>query len=192
MTSSRMDNSLEYRTRLPEDVHGLRKDPPPAQVCALSLRVPVTDVALLVLEVPRVDDEEAPLPDPHPLLQLPRDPPEAGLPVRAHHADPGRAEELVRDPEDLPLAVRGEADADDLFLGHSLAHSPRSYKGFRSSGRVPPSPSERPCPRSSVARLRKHTSSGVPTFPNTDRAMANGGGGTTLQSSAFVVVRLRV
>src|SRR2546426_12463903 len=127
MTSSRMDNSLEYRTRLPEDVHGLRKDPPPAQVCALSLRVPVTDVALLVLEVPRVDDEEAPLPDPHPLLQLPRDPPEAGLPVRAHHADPGGPEELVRDREHLAVPRGRQADADDLFLGHVPTHPRESY-----------------------------------------------------------------
>src|SRR2546425_2320908 len=118
MTSSRMDNSLEYRTGLPEDVHGLRKDPPPAQVCGLRLRVPVTDVALLVLEVPRVDDEEVPLANPHPLLQLPRDPPEAGLPVRAHHADPGGAEELVRDPENLAVPRGRQADPDDLFLGH--------------------------------------------------------------------------
>src|SRR2546427_4522901 len=118
MTSSRMDNSLEYRTGLPEDVHGLRKDPPPAQVCGLSLRVPVTDVALLVLEVPRVDDEEVPLPDPHPLLQFPRDPPEAGLPVRAHHADPGGPEELVCHSENLAVPRGWQADPDDLFLGH--------------------------------------------------------------------------
>src|SRR2546428_9657474 len=127
MTSSRMDNSLEYRTGLPEDVHGLRKDPPPAQVCGLSLRVPVTDVALLVLEVPRVDDEEVPLPDPHPLLQLPRDPPEAGLPVRAPHADPGGPEQLVRDREELAGPPGRQADPDDLFLGHVPAHPRESY-----------------------------------------------------------------
>src|SRR2546428_13137284 len=108
MTSSRMDNSLEYRTGLPEDVHGLRKDPPPAQVCGLSLRVPVTDVALLVLEVPRVDDEEVPLPDPHPLLQLPRDPPEAGHPLRAHPAGPGGPERRVPGRGDV-AAPRGRA-----------------------------------------------------------------------------------
>src|SRR2546425_13331401 len=124
MTSSRMDNSLEYRTGLPEDVHGLRKDPPPAQVCGLSLRVPVTDVALLVLEVPRVDDEEVPLPDPHPLLQLPRDPPEAGLPVRAHHADPGGPEELVRNREDLAVPRGRQADPGDPFLRHRRAKPP--------------------------------------------------------------------
>src|SRR5207247_9617741 len=72
----------------------------------------------LVLEVPDPEDQEVPRADPHPLLQLPRDPPEAGLPVRAVHADPGGPEELVRDPVDLALAVRREPDADDLFLGH--------------------------------------------------------------------------
>src|SRR5437867_13091643 len=78
----------------------------------------MTDVALLVLEVPDPHDEEVSLPDPHPLLQLPRDSAQAGLAVRTHHANAGCSKELVRDPVYLLLAVRGEPDADDLFLGH--------------------------------------------------------------------------
>src|SRR5436190_21674974 len=112
---------------LPEDVHARGKDPPPAQVRGLRLRVPVTDVALLVLEVPRIDDEEVPLPDPHPLLQLPRDPPEAGLPVRAHHPNPGGPEELVRDREDLAVPRGRQPYPDDLFLGHRRTKPRGSY-----------------------------------------------------------------
>src|SRR5436190_19377776 len=112
---------------LPEDVHARGKDPPPAQVRGLRLRVPVADVALLVLEVPGIHDEEVPLADPHPLLQLPRDPPDAGLPVRAHHPDPGGAEELVRDPEDLAAPGGRQADPADLFLGQRRTKTRGSY-----------------------------------------------------------------
>src|SRR3972149_4556078 len=86
-----------------EDVDRFREHAPAGHVGRLRPHVPVPDVALLVLERPGPDNDEVPLADPHPFLELARDPPEAALPVRAHHADSGRPEELVRNPEDLAL-----------------------------------------------------------------------------------------
>src|SRR5439155_27131471 len=128
------------RYRLPEhrleDVDGLRDHPAPAEVRGLRLRVPMADVALLVLEVPDPHDEEVPLANPHPLLQLPRDPAQAGLAVRTHHANAGCSEKLVRDPIDLLLAVRGESDTDDLFLGHGerILQNPIRVSGLLGPG----------------------------------------------------------
>src|SRR5438132_12691722 len=70
-----------------EDVDRLGDDAATGHVAGLGLRVSVLDVALLVLELPDLDDEEVPLADPHPLLQLPRDPSEPTLPFRSLDAD---------------------------------------------------------------------------------------------------------
>src|SRR5436309_13127847 len=86
-----------------EDVNRFWDEAATRHVAGLGLRVAVLDVALLVLELPDLHDEEVPLADPHPFLELPRDPTEPALPVRAHHADPGRPEELVRNPENLAV-----------------------------------------------------------------------------------------
>src|SRR5438552_1311415 len=102
-----------------EDVDRLGDDAATGHVAGLGLRVSVLDVALLVLELPDLDDEEVPLADPHPLLQLPRDPTEPALPVCAHDAYPGRAEQLVRNPENLAVFRARHPDADDLFFHHS-------------------------------------------------------------------------
>src|SRR3989442_13940950 len=71
---NRDDPVIAAENGLAEDVHGCGQDPPPAQVGGPRLRVPGADVALLVLEVPRVYDYEGPLPDPHALFQFSPDP----------------------------------------------------------------------------------------------------------------------
>src|SRR5712692_3629142 len=104
--------------RASEDIDRLRDQAAAAHVARLGLRVPMLDVALVVLEFPDLDDEEVPFPDPHPLFQLARDPTEATLPVLAHDPHPRGPEELVRDSEDFLVFRPGHADADDLFFGH--------------------------------------------------------------------------
>src|SRR5438552_17814664 len=82
-----------------EDVNRFWDEAATRHVAGLGLRVAVLDVALLVLELPDLHDQEVPLADPHPFLELPRHPTEPALPVRPHHADPGRPAEPPRNPE---------------------------------------------------------------------------------------------
>src|SRR5437867_11817437 len=115
-----------------EDVDRFRDQAAAAHVGRLGLRVPVFDVALLVLELPDLHDQEVAFANPHALLQLPRDATEAALPVLAHHANPRGPEKLVRDPEDLPVFPPGHSDADDLLLfGHSRDQGEGGLKRFR-------------------------------------------------------------
>src|SRR5207247_9459997 len=102
-----------------EDVNRFWDEAATRHVAGLGLRVAVLDVALLVLELPDLHDEEVPLADPHPFLELPRDPTEPALPVPAHHADPGRAEEPVRNPENRAGFRARRPDTDDLLFRHS-------------------------------------------------------------------------
>src|SRR6266571_4018437 len=101
-----------------EDVNRFGDETTAAHVAGLGLRVPVLDVALLILELPHLHDEQVPLADPHPLLELARDPAQPALAVLARDPDPGGAQELVCDPHDLALFRPRHADADDLFFRH--------------------------------------------------------------------------
>src|SRR6266550_1169006 len=111
-------DGLDPAARL-EHVDRFRNESAAAHVARFGLRVAVLDVALFVLELPDLDNEEVALADPHPFLQFARDSTESTLAVRAHHADPGRPEKLIRDSEDFAVFRARHPDSDDLFFGHS-------------------------------------------------------------------------
>src|SRR2546421_6941372 len=102
-----------------EDVDRFRDETAAAHVARLGPHVAVLDVALLVLELPDLDDEEVALADPHPFLQLARDATEPTLAIGTHHADPGRPEKLVGNAEDFAVFRTRHSDPDDLLFGHS-------------------------------------------------------------------------
>src|SRR5712691_4364678 len=90
------------------------------------------DVALLVLELPHLDDEQVAFPDPHAFLQLARNPAQTALAVRTHDPNPRGPQELVRNSEDFAVLRSRHADPDDLFLfGHSRADGTGWLKRFR-------------------------------------------------------------
>src|SRR5687767_10117720 len=90
-----------------------------AQVHRLRADVAVLDVRLVVLEVPRLDDDEVAGLDPHAALHLARDAGHAGLAVLAHDAELGGAHELVGDGEHLAVArVRHPVAVDRLLRLH--------------------------------------------------------------------------
>src|SRR5438046_5549902 len=134
-----------------EDVNRFWDEAATRHVAGLGLRVAVLDVALLVLELPDLHDEEVPLADPHPFLELPRDPTEPAVPVRAHHADPGRPRSWSAIPRISPSFVRGirtrttSSSATPASMGrdglnicgvHHSGRSTASATRDRSSGRV--------------------------------------------------------
>src|SRR5437879_6262213 len=111
-------DGLDPAARL-EHVDRFRNESAAAHVARFGLRVAVLDVALFILELPDLDDEEVSLADPHPFLQFARDATEPTLAVGAHHADPGRPEKLIGDAEDFAVFRARHPDTDDLFLfGH--------------------------------------------------------------------------
>src|SRR5436853_1839541 len=132
-------DGLDPAARL-EHVDRFRNESAAAHVARFGLRIAVLDVALFVLELPDLDDEEVALADPHPLFQFARDPTESTLPVRTHHADPGCSKKLVGDAEDFGVFRTRHSDPYDLFFGHSRVDAEGRLKrlrvcGFAHSGR---------------------------------------------------------
>ena len=77
--------------------------------------VPVNDIAFLVLECPRDDDENVPLADPDFLLYLSLDPAHPGYPVKAADPDMICAHHEFGTAEHLAVPFLGKLDPDDLI-----------------------------------------------------------------------------
>src|SRR5438876_10174167 len=79
-----------------EDVNRFWDEAATRHVAGLGIRVAVLDVALLVLELPDLHDEEVPLEDTHPFLELRRDQTGPDQPVCAHCTTHGHTSVLGR------------------------------------------------------------------------------------------------
>jgi hypothetical protein len=113
--ASRLYHAANLRTC--EKKQGLQVPVPPEPL-NLRSRVPVNDIALVVLEAPGDNDKDVPLPDPDFLLDLTLDPAHPGDPVKAPYPDMIGAHHQFGAGKYLPVPLVRETYPDDL-LGFS-------------------------------------------------------------------------
>ena len=77
--------------------------------------VPVDDIAFLVLESPRDDDEDVPLPDPDFLFYLSLDSPHPCHTIKTADTDMVCPHHKFSIPEHLPVSFLGQLNPDDLI-----------------------------------------------------------------------------
>lgn len=89
----------------------------------LGSRVPVHDIALAVLEGPGHHEQDVPLANPDPFLDLPLDPAHPGDPVKTPHPDMVGPHHQFSAGKDLPIPLVRKAYPDDLLRRFALTRS---------------------------------------------------------------------
>jgi hypothetical protein len=78
----------------------------------LGRQVAVDDIALIILETPRDNNQGIPFPDPDALFYLPLDPPHTGDPVKTAHTDMVCPHHQVGGTKHLVIPFFGQPDPD--------------------------------------------------------------------------------
>ena len=95
----------------------------PSEPLHLRTGIPVDDIALLVLEVPRDDNKDIPFPDPDFLFDLSLDPAHPRYAIEAADADMVCPHHQFSTTEYLPVPFLGKSDPDDFITRGTCARS---------------------------------------------------------------------